>query len=111
VRVKIMGLIIIRTGWDFPTFSYFPGPVISTRTRRSPSHPTWRSGAGRQAGGALRKAIARTGAVLIHIEEKLAQKLLVCPYHLIDGGATDEAVTELPPLPATEQGHTNPSPT
>jgi hypothetical protein len=34
VRVKIMGLIIIRTDRDFPTtFLHFGDPVISTRTR------------------------------------------------------------------------------
>ena len=33
VRVKIMGLIITRTHWDFPTFLNFPDPIISSRTR------------------------------------------------------------------------------
>eukprot|EP01047_Picozoa_sp_COSAG01_P053259 COSAG01_NODE_5689_length_4100_cov_5.737795_7_plen_79_part_00 len=33
VRVEITGLIITRTDRDFPTFSYFPAPIISTRTR------------------------------------------------------------------------------
>jgi hypothetical protein len=36
VRVEIMGLIMISTGLDSPTFSYFPGPIISTRTRLTP---------------------------------------------------------------------------
>jgi hypothetical protein len=33
VRVEITGSIMIRTGWDSPTFLYFCDPVISTRTR------------------------------------------------------------------------------
>jgi hypothetical protein len=33
VRVEIMGLIIIRTGWDSPTILYFCDPIFFTRTR------------------------------------------------------------------------------
>jgi hypothetical protein len=31
--VETMGSFIISTDWDSPTFSYFPGPVVSPRTR------------------------------------------------------------------------------
>jgi hypothetical protein len=30
---ETMGSFIISTDWDSPTFSYFPGPVVSPRTR------------------------------------------------------------------------------
>jgi hypothetical protein len=32
VRVKIMGLIVIRADWDFATIPHFCDPIISTRT-------------------------------------------------------------------------------
>jgi hypothetical protein len=50
-RVKIMGLIITRTDWDFPTFLHFCDPIIFTRTRHDLSHRnSW--GEGRVKGGA-----------------------------------------------------------
>jgi hypothetical protein len=39
VRVKIMGLIIIRTDCDFPTILLFCDPIISTRTRTDLARP------------------------------------------------------------------------
>jgi hypothetical protein len=40
VYLEIMGSIIIRTGWDFPTIPHCCDPMISTRTRVCSNLPT-----------------------------------------------------------------------
>eukprot|EP01047_Picozoa_sp_COSAG01_P032756 COSAG01_NODE_2381_length_7792_cov_5.907578_6_plen_164_part_00 len=58
VRVKIMGLIIIRTDGDFPTILHFCDPVISTRTRSRAA-----SNAAAVAAGGSSTAVAGTAGL------------------------------------------------